>query len=107
MPHHATTFMPSSFFTIPLCGALAQDATDRVISEALKPSALEANLHRLTDEVGGRVPGTPAMQRAVDWGVDAFKAAGADSVHTENFTLPASWAEGATEMSVIAIQPTV
>ncbi len=91
--------------SIPLCGALAQDTTDRVITEALKPSALEVNLHRLTDEVGGRVPGTPAMQRAVDWGVDAFKAAGADSVHTENFTLPASWAEGATEMFVIATQP--
>ena len=92
-------------FTIPLCGALAQDATDRVLTEALKPSALEANLHRLTDEVGGRIPGTPAMQRAVDWGVDAFKAGGADSVHTENFNLPASWAEGATEMFVIATQP--
>ena len=88
---------------IPLCGALAQDTTDRVITEALKPSALEANLHRLTDEVGGRVPGTPAMQRAVDWGVEAFKAAGADSVHTENFTLPASWAEGDTELSVTAM----
>jgi hypothetical protein len=42
------------------------------------------------------------MQRAVDWGVDAFKAAGADSVHTENFALPISWAEGATEVSVAA-----
>src|SRR5712692_8428090 len=87
---------------LPLCAAFAQDAADRVITEALKPSALEANLHRLTDEIGGRVPGTPAMQRAVDWGVDAFKAAGADSVHAENFTLPISWAEGATDMSVTA-----
>jgi carboxypeptidase Q len=87
---------------IPLCTAFAQDAADRVISEALKPSAMEADLHRLTDEIGGRVPGMPAMQKAVDWGVDAFKAAGADSVHTENFTLPISWAEGATEVSVTA-----
>jgi carboxypeptidase Q len=87
---------------LPLCAAFAQDAADAVITEALKPSALEANLHRLTDEIGGRVPGTPAMQKAVDWGVDAFKAAGADSVHTENFTLPISWAEGATEVSVTA-----
>jgi len=88
---------------LPLSPAFAQDAADQVITEALKPSALEANLRRLTDEIGGRVPGTPAMQRAVDWGVDAFRAAGADSVHTENFTLPVSWAEGATEMSVSAI----
>jgi hypothetical protein len=88
---------------LPLSPAFAQDAADQVITEALKPSALEANLRRLTDEIGGRVPGMPAMQRAVDWGVDAFRAAGADSVHTENFTLPVSWAEGATEMSVTAI----
>ena len=88
--------------TVSLCAAFAQEAADRVITEALKPSALEANLHRLTDEIGGRVPGTPAMQRAVDWGVDAFKAAGADGVHTENFTLPISWAEGATVVFVTA-----
>jgi carboxypeptidase Q len=72
---------------------------DRLIAEALKPSALESNLRRLTDEIGGRVPGTPAFQRAVDWGVAAFKDAGADTVHTEEFTIQKSWAEGATEMT--------
>ena len=82
--------------------ALAQSPADRVIAEALKPSTLDSNLQRLTDQVGGRVPGTPAMQRAVDWGVQAFKAAGADSVHTEDFTIPTSWAEGNTQMSVVA-----
>src|SRR6266436_9424762 len=81
----------------------ADNSTDRLIQEALKPSPLENNLRRLTDEIGGRVPGTPAMQRAVDWGVSAFRAAGADSVHTENFTLPFFWDEGATEISVTAI----
>ena len=80
--------------------ALAADAdTDRLIAEALKPSPLETNLRRLTDEVGGRVPGTPAFQHAVDWSVAAFKEAGAESVHTEEFTIEHSWAEGATEMT--------
>ncbi len=88
--------------TLPLCAAFGQDAAEQVITEALKPSTVASNLRRLTDEIGGRVPGTPAMQKAVDWRVDAFKAAGADSVHTENFTLPISWAEGATELSVAA-----
>jgi len=87
-----------------LCTAFAQGPTDRVIAEAQKPSALEANLQQLTDQVGGRVPGTPAMQKAVDWGVAAFKAAGADSVHTEDFSIQASWAEGATRMNVVAPQ---
>jgi len=82
--------------------ASAQDSADAIITEALKPSPLETNLRRLTDEIGGRVPGTVAMRKAVDWGVEAFKAAGADSVHTENFTIPSSWAEGYTRMSISA-----
>jgi hypothetical protein len=77
----------------------ANNDMDRLIQEALKPSPLENNLRRLTDEVGGRVPGTPAMQRAVEWGVAAFKDAGADSVHTEEFTIQHGWAEGATSVT--------
>src|SRR5882672_6685146 len=77
----------------------ADNSTDHLIQEALKPSPLENNLRRLTDEIGGRVPGTPAMQRAVDWGVAAFKGAGAENVHTEEFTMPHSWAEGATSLT--------
>jgi len=42
------------------------------------------------------------MQRAIEWGVQMFKDAGADSVHTEEFTIPNSWSEGATEMIVSA-----
>ena len=79
-----------------------QSSSDRVIAEALKPSPLETNLRVLTDGIGGRVPGSPAMQRAIDWGVAAFKAAGADSVHTETFQLQKSWAEGATHLSIVA-----
>src|ERR1700722_1747475 len=75
------------------------NAANLVIQAALQASSLETNLHRLTDEIGGRVPGTLAMQHAVAWGIEAFKAAGADSVHTEGFTISYSWSEGATEMS--------
>ncbi|HKN18012.1 MAG TPA: M20/M25/M40 family metallo-hydrolase [Candidatus Sulfotelmatobacter sp.] len=78
------------------------DDAARIIQAALQPSPIESNLRQLTDEVGGRVPGTPAMQRAVEWGLQMFKVAGADSVHTEAFTIPHSWAEGATEMTVSA-----
>lgn len=82
-----------------LAAHAADTDADRLIAEALKPSPVEANLRRLTDEIGGRVPGTPAFERAVEWGMDAFKEAGADSVHTEEFTIPHSWAEGETTMS--------
>ncbi|HTT23864.1 MAG TPA: M20/M25/M40 family metallo-hydrolase [Candidatus Sulfotelmatobacter sp.] len=75
------------------------DAVNKIIQAALQPSPIQENLRRLTDEIGGRVPGTPAMQHAVQWGMQAFSAAGADSVHSEGFEIPNSWAEGATEMS--------
>jgi carboxypeptidase Q len=76
-----------------------RETANRLIAAALKPSPLETNLRRLSDEIGGRIPGTPAFERAVEWGVAAFKDAGADSVHTEEFAIQHSWAEGATEMT--------
>jgi len=94
-----------SLLPIFLCAAFAQNATDRVIAEAQKKSALESNLQQLTDQIGGRVPGTAAMQKAVDWGAASFKAAGADSVHTESFSIQASWTEGATRIAVVAPEP--
>jgi hypothetical protein len=85
-----------------LCGsvALAADSTEAVISEALKPSPIAENLRQLTDEIGGRVPGTAAMEKAVQWSVAALKAAGADSVRAEPFQMPLSWGEGATRMEI-------
>jgi Zn-dependent M28 family amino/carboxypeptidase len=85
-------------------GVRAEDSSviDAVIAEAQKALTLESNLRLLTDEIGGRVPGTPAMKRAVAWAVSAFKSSGADSVHTEEFSIPNSWAEGATRMDVTA-----
>lgn len=72
---------------------------NHIIQVALQPSPLQDNLRRLTDEVGGRVPGTLAMQHAVQWGMQAFTAAGADNIHAESFDIPTSWSEGATEMT--------
>src|SRR6266481_8614844 len=87
------------------CHALAQARSDAdlLIQEALKPSPMEHNLRHLTDEIGGRVPGTPAMDRAVAWAIAAFKEAGADTVHTEDLKLPNSWSEGATVVTVTSI----
>jgi carboxypeptidase Q len=95
-----------SLFSVCILIGLSSAATppdnsdaQKIIQVALQPSPLADNLRRLTDEVGGRVPGTRDMQHAVQWGMQALTAAGADSVHTESFEIPNSWAEGATEMT--------
>jgi hypothetical protein len=61
---------------------------------------MEENLRRLTDEIGGRVTGSPEMAKAVEWGKAAFRAAGVD-VHTEKYTLPVTWRESQTSLTVI------
>src|SRR4030081_1842831 len=76
----------------------AIDDASQLIQIALEPSPLENNLRHLTDEIGGRVPGTPAMERAVRWGMEKFKAAGADEVHTEDFSIAHGWSEGSTRI---------
>src|SRR5207248_371166 len=52
-----------------------QTAAGKLIQAAQQAPTLEKNLRVLTDEIGGRIPGTPAMERAVQWAVNAFKAA--------------------------------
>ena len=76
-------------------------ATPKIIESALGPSPLDANLRRLTDEIGGRVTGTPQMARAAAWAVAAFRAAGVDNVHTEKFTVPAAWSEEKSRLEVL------
>lgn len=78
------------------------DVAPTIIKNALASSTLETNLRVLTDEIGGRVTGSPAAEKAVDWAVNAFRQAGVDEVLTENFTLPAGWAEGRTDLTVIS-----
>lgn len=83
------------------CAEVAPD----IIKKTLGPSPLENNLRELTDVIGGRVTGSPAADKAVDWAVQAFRAAGVDEVLTENFMVPVGWAEGRTRLTVLAPQP--
>ena len=93
-------FLPA--LLLPCAFVLAQSPVDKLLQEAQQAPTLEKNLHVLTDEIGGRVPGTPAMDRAVQWGMNAFKAAGGESVHTEPVQLAASWTEGNTQVEVVS-----
>jgi carboxypeptidase Q len=81
------------------------EATGKIIANALGPSPLEENLRRLTDEVGGRMTGSPAMARAVAWAMAAFRQAGVNDAHAERYTIPLAWSEGQTRLEVRAPIP--
>jgi carboxypeptidase Q len=76
------------------------EAAAKILPLVMGPSPMQENLRRLTDEIGGRVSGTPAMARAVQWGVAAFRAAGVE-VHTEKYQLPVAWSEGDTRLELL------
>jgi carboxypeptidase Q len=76
------------------------EATSKILPLVMGPSPMEENLRRLTDEIGGRVTGTPQMAKAVEWALAAFRAAGIE-VHTEKYTLPVTWSEGKTHLELL------
>ena len=78
------------------CAQAAAKITPIVMGE----SPLGENLRRLTDEVGGRVTGSPEMAKAVEWAIGTFRAGGVD-VHTEKYMLPHTWSEGATRLEIL------
>jgi len=84
--------------------SLCEQVAPKIIENAMGESPLAENLRRLTDEIGGRVTGTPEAARAVAWAAAAFRNAGVD-VHTERYTIPATWSEGATHLEVLSPAP--
>jgi carboxypeptidase Q len=75
-------------------------ASAKIVPLVMGPSPMENNLRRLTDEIGGRVSGSPEMAKAVEWAVAAFRAEGVE-VHTEKYTLPVTWSEGETRLELL------
>lgn len=96
-------FQHRGLLLVLLLGAGTAAAQPQVMQEALKAGTpAEENLRVLTDEIGGRITGTAQLDKAADWALAAFREAGADAVYTETFALPRSWAEGETEVDVVA-----
>ena len=83
--------------------ASCAEAAAKIIPQVMGPSPMEENLRRLTDEIGGRVSGSPEMAKAVEWGVAAFRAEGIE-VHTEKYTLATSWSEGDSRLELLGPQ---
>jgi Zn-dependent M28 family amino/carboxypeptidase len=95
-------FVAPIFLTLTAGVVSADDkATSAIIGNVLTSSAQAEDLRRLTDEVGGRVTGSPAMERAIDWALNAFRSAGVGA-HTESYTMPLTWAEGATRLEILS-----
>lgn len=79
----------------------AAAARDRALTDKTAWDVLES----LTTEVGPRPVGTPAMDRARDWGVAKLKAMGFQNVKVETFTTPTWTRTGIDTAEVISPYP--
>ncbi len=77
-------------------------AAKHLPAQVNRSPSIEENLRVVCDELGGRLPGSPAMRRAVEWAVGAFRQAGVDDVHTETFSMPSAWREGLVRIEITA-----
>ena len=66
------------------------------------PTPLLDDLRELCDGIGGRPTGSKACDRAVDWAVARFHAAGVESAWTETYTISGSWVGGADHAECLA-----
>jgi carboxypeptidase Q len=82
---------------------LAQDASVLIERVTGPSSRLEKDLRVLTDEIGGRVTNSPGYEKALQWGVDAFRRAGVDDVKLEDYPVPATWE--AISISAAVVSP--
>jgi hypothetical protein len=93
--------------TLPAAPATAQDLTAR--ATALRDKALSDTtgwdvVESLTTEIWPRPVGSPAVERARDWGLAKLKALGFENVHAEAFSTPA-WSRGAESAEVVGPWP--
>jgi carboxypeptidase Q len=61
-----------------------------------------AYLTELSDNVGGRVTGSPAGQKAINWGLDKMKTIGLSAVHDEKWSMWKGWTRGTASAELIA-----
>lgn len=85
-------------------GKSCAELVPTMMQSALGASPLEENLRYLRTTLRGRVTGSPKVERAAGWAVEAFRRAGVDEVHTEKFMVPNEGSEGRTKVASSAVE---
>src|SRR3954463_13808843 len=72
----------------------------RLIGEAVSGTFAWDRLAVLTDTIGNRLSGTPALDRAIQWAVAEMNKDGLDNVHTERVMVP-KWVRGSESAEIL------
>jgi len=72
----------------------------RLIGEAVSSTFAWDRLSVLTDSIGNRLSGTPALDRAIQWAVTEMNKDGLENVHTERVMVP-KWVRGNESAEIV------
>jgi carboxypeptidase Q len=73
----------------------------RISASVMQGESIEL-LRQLTDDIGARLAGSPAYERAAQWAVEKFREAGLTNVRFEEFTMPNGWQRGSARARIVA-----
>lgn len=59
-------------------------------------------LEELSDDVGGRVTGSPQAAEAISWSVEKMKAIGLENVHTESWKMKHGWTRISADAELVS-----
>jgi carboxypeptidase Q len=68
-----------------------RDAARQLIGDSISNGKAYQYDEYLADMIGPRLTGSSNYMRAVEWAVQQFKELGLSNVHTEEWTIPATW----------------
>jgi hypothetical protein len=74
---------------------------NRISATVLSGDSMEL-LRQLTDDIGARVVGSPAYERAAQWAAAKLRAAGLTNIRLEEFRLPNTWQRGPSRARLVA-----
>lgn len=75
--------------------------TGRIIGAALTSNKAYERLAYLTDQIGHRLSGSTALERAIDWAIIEMKKDGFDNVRREKVMVP-HWVRGKESLEMLA-----
>ena len=82
----------SSIFFLSIAQENGSDDIGLLVGAMLSETPIRRDLHELCDKIGGRVTGTKANLKAVEWGFKKFEEAGVKA-KKESFNMPKMWSE--------------
>ena len=98
------TFTPLLIGLSLISGQRTSDPTQtlRRISASVTQGEATELLRQLTDDIGARLAGSPAYERAAQWAAAKLRDAGLTNVRLEEFTMPNGWQRGPAHARIVA-----